>query len=281
MKLTQLIAVVFCITTYSVFAQKEYPTEYEVQYEVAYSIDSTNLEDKSIETLYLFTGNEYGVFMSFGEAFKEQIKANLEHQLRTTGAVNISKEMTSNFPKSFYKDLQNSSVRTHEKIDRKQYNYQESSLPLVWKIEEDNKEFMGYTTQKASTHFAGRNYIAWFTLEIPISDGPYLFSGLPGLIVELYDTEDHYHFTLKTISKMEEPRVFEFPKSEEIAKNDFLALKEKALKNRDHNTFNQGNIQMKLVSTPEMSQEAKMKNQEMKRKVKENRARKNNLIERF
>lgn len=281
MKLTQLIAIVLCITTYSVFAQKKYPTEYEVQYEVIYSIDSTNLPNKSKETLYLFTGPEYGVFMSYREAFKEEIKANLEHQLKTTGAINISKEMNSNFPKSFYKDLQNFSVRTHEKIDQKQYSFLESSIPLVWEIEEDTKEFMSYATQKASTHFAGRNYIAWFTLEIPISDGPYLFSGLPGLIVELYDTEDHYHFTLKTISKMEEIRIFDFPNSDEIAKTNFIELKEKALKNRNHNTFNQGNIQMKLVSTPEMNQEAKMKNQEMKRKVKENRARKNNLIERL
>lgn len=281
MKLSDLIALFLCITTNNVFAQNEYPTEYEVQYEVAFSLDSTNLENRAIETLYLFTGPKYGVFMSYKEAFKEEIRANLEHQLKTTGELKISKEMTSSFPKLFYKDHQNSQVWTQEKIDRKLYSYQEPNIPLEWKIEEDSKEIMGYAAQKATTHFAGRDYIAWFTLEVPIPDGPYLFSGLPGLIIELYDTEDHYHFTLKSMSKMEEVRVFEFANSEDIAKTDFLELKEKALKNRDHTIFNQGNIQISLSTSPQMSQESKMKNQELKRKIKENQARKNNLIERL
>lgn len=281
MKLSHLLALVLCVMTCNVFAQKEYPTDYEVQYEVSYSIDSTNLENKSIETLYLFTGPKYGVFMSYREAFKEEIRADLEHQLKTTGSLTISKGMTSNFPKTFYKDHQNQSVKNVEKIDRKEYHYQEPNMPLVWNIEEDAKEIMGYSAQKATTHFAGRAYEAWFTLEVPISDGPYLFSGLPGLIIELYDTEDHYHFTLKTLTKLEKPRVFEFPNSDEIAKKDFVKLKAKALENAAHNMFNSGNIRMSVSTDSEMSQESKMRNQEVMRKMKENRARKNNPIERF
>lgn len=281
MKLSILSTLALCITTCSIFSQKEYTTDYEVQYEATYSMDSTNLENKTVETLYLFTGRKYGVFMSYREAFKDEIMADLERQLKS-GSITISKEMKSNFPKTFYKDHQNNNVKTSDKIDRKQYHYQEPAIPLDWNIEEDSKEIMGYTTQKATTHFAGRDYTAWFTLEIPIADGPYVFSGLPGLIIELYDAEDHYHFTLKTLAKLEEPRIFEFPKSEEIVKKDFIKLKEKALKNSENNTLNVGNYQIAVgYSGSEMSQESKMQNQEMKRKMKENLAKKNNLIERF
>ena len=42
----------------------------------------------------------------------------------------------------------------------------------------------------------GRNYHAWFAPEIPLNEGPWKFNGLPGLILEVYDTQDHYHFTL-------------------------------------------------------------------------------------
>lgn len=44
--------------------------------------------------------------------------------------------------------------------------------------------------------------LAWFTHEIPISDGPYKFNGLPGLILEISDTENHYNFTLKGVEKL-------------------------------------------------------------------------------
>mgnify|MGYP003452363209 CR=1 FL=1 len=46
----------------------------------------------------------------------------------------------------------------------------------------------------SSSSFRGRNYIGYFTPEIPISSGPFKFSGLPGLILELYDTKREVSF---------------------------------------------------------------------------------------
>ena len=67
---------------------------------------------------------------------------------------------------------------------------------------------MKYTCIKATTTWAGRNYTAWFTKEIPISDGPYKFNLLPGLIVELYDDNKHYHFELLGFEKISNPLKF-------------------------------------------------------------------------
>lgn len=263
----------------TVFGQEEFSTEYEVQYEVEYRIDSTNLEDKSTETLYLFTGSKHGVFMNYTHAHWKEIRADLERQIKTTGQVNIDKKITSNFPKTLYKNIANGEVLTVDKIDTKKYIFKEPNLPLNWNMKEETKEIMGYQTQKATSHFAGRDYVAWFTLEIPIPDGPYVFGGLPGLIIELYDIEDHYHFKLKNIDKMEEARIFERPKENEISKTEFQALKQKYLENAQHNTMKFGGVQMKITSSDGMSQEDKMANQKAKRRIKENRARKNNPIE--
>ena len=46
----------------------------------------------------------------------------------------------------------------------------------------------------AVSDFRGRRWTAWFAPDISISDGPWKFSGLPGLIMEAYDTENHYRF---------------------------------------------------------------------------------------
>ena len=57
-----------------------------------------------------------------------------------------------------------------------------------------------YKCKKATTNFRGRDYIAWFSEDIPINDGPFKFNGLPGLIVEIYDTEAKYSWIIKSIN---------------------------------------------------------------------------------
>jgi len=274
------ITLLLLLFSLSLFAQKEYSTNYEIEYKVEYSIDSTDLEDKSIESTYLYTNSEESVFMSYPKAFEKEIKADLLHQLKTKNQLNIPKEASSNFKKVFYKNLSSGKVLTVESIATKNYFFQEDKLPLEWEISTETKEILGYQAQKAKTNFAGRNFTAWFTLEIPISDGPYLFSGLPGLIIELYDEEKHYSFSLKNIDKLKEERVFKFPKAEEITKTEFLKLQKKAEKNSKHDTTDLPGFQMKVVTTDDMSQEEKADNQAMKRRIKENKLRKNNPIER-
>lgn len=70
---------------------------------------------------------------------------------------------------------------------------------LNWKIEEETREILQMKTQKAKVIYGGRNWTAWFTSEIPISDGPYVFQSLPGLILEIYDDNNDYHFSLVQI----------------------------------------------------------------------------------
>ena len=67
---------------------------------------------------------------------------------------------------------------------------------VTWKLHNETKEKGGYLLQKATTNFSGRNWVAWFTKEIAISEGPYKFRGLPGLIFEIYDTKDNFSFSL-------------------------------------------------------------------------------------
>ena len=70
-----------------------------------------------------------------------------------------------------------------------------SKKTLTWKLEDNVKKIGSYNTQKATTHYGGRNWIAWFSTEIPLPYGPYIFYGLPGMVLEVYDTEYNYHFT--------------------------------------------------------------------------------------
>lgn len=72
-----------------------------------------------------------------------------------------------------------------------------------WKLENESKKVKDLTLQKATTTFGRRNWTAWFAKEIPLQEGPYVFHGLPGLIIELYDDKKNYKFELVKSVKLE------------------------------------------------------------------------------
>ncbi|MFC3160047.1 GLPGLI family protein [Chryseobacterium arachidis] len=71
-----------------------------------------------------------------------------------------------------------------------------------WKISNDKAKIGEYNTQKATTEFGGRKWIAWFTTDLPFQDGPYKFSGLPGLIVKIEDEGKNYSWVLQGNKKV-------------------------------------------------------------------------------
>lgn len=70
---------------------------------------------------------------------------------------------------------------------------------LDWQILPEKDKIATFNVQKAKVNYGGRNWTAWFTTEIPIQDGPYVFSGLPGLIVKISDDKNDYNFSLSEI----------------------------------------------------------------------------------
>ncbi len=71
-----------------------------------------------------------------------------------------------------------------------------------WKISDEKAKIGSYNTQKATTDFGGRKWIAWFASDIPLQDGPYKFYGLPGLIVKVEDEGQNYSWELKGNKKV-------------------------------------------------------------------------------
>jgi len=99
-----------------------------------------------------------------------------------------------------YKDVKNLRYKHMENIVYTTYSYYDS-LSVRWKIESAKDTIHGYVCQKATTHFAGRNYVAWFTMDLPLQAAPYKFDGLPGVIVKVSDTQGHYTFELVSLYK--------------------------------------------------------------------------------
>jgi len=78
-------------------------------------------------------------------------------------------------------------------VSRSYTYFEERSLP-DWEIFPDTEEILGHSCQKATAHYGGRDWTVWFAADIPISEGPWLLRGLPGLILKAEDAEQHYVF---------------------------------------------------------------------------------------
>jgi GLPGLI family protein len=105
------------------------------------------------------------------------------------------------------------------------YYYFESIPVQDWALIEDTLSIAGYLCQKATCRFRGRNYTAWFTPDIPISNGPWKFGGLPGLILKVYDTDREFVFECTGIETKKFPvKKFDYSKYRETKRNNVLKL---------------------------------------------------------
>lgn len=73
---------------------------------------------------------------------------------------------------------------------------------MDWKISNEKQIIDNLTCIKAELNYSGRQWVAWYTEEIPIPEGPYIFYGLPGLIIKITDKELHYDFLLKELKPL-------------------------------------------------------------------------------
>jgi len=92
-----------------------------------------------------------------------------------------------------YKDYNKRAFYSKHEVAYKYFVVKDSLDIFNWTILEDKKELLGYTCQLATMDYRGREYQAWFTLNLPIG-GPWKFDGLPGMILELKSTDNFIVF---------------------------------------------------------------------------------------
>ena len=72
--------------------------------------------------------------------------------------------------------------------------YDEPLDLMDWQMSFETKEILGYQCFKAECDFRGRHWTAWFTMQIPVQDGPWKFGSLPGLILQMEESRGHFAF---------------------------------------------------------------------------------------
>lgn len=83
----------------------------------------------------------------------------------------------------------------------KSYTYKEDVIK-DWKLVNETQTINTFSCKKATLRYKGRDWIAWYTPEIPLPYGPYKFTGLPGLVIKMESEDGEFSFELvKSIPK--------------------------------------------------------------------------------
>lgn len=189
----RLILTALFVQSLCVFAQKQNLSIVDCHYSLTFkkdTVDNVIAEDVMIlrtnRTKSIFFSQETHYFDSLNMSESGKSFVNLLIQLRGK----FEKIETYNV----IKDQASKTMTFADDIGAKHVVYQEPFPQFNWKISNETKKVRDHLCQKATCKFRGRSYIAWFTTEIPLKDGPWKFNGLPGLILEVYDTKNQYHF---------------------------------------------------------------------------------------
>lgn len=196
------------------FSSKDYnlrDVDYWVDYDFWYLLDSTSTEYSNIEPYRLIGFDKKSWFMHSYVLQDDSISAAFFSKNPLKKGGNNRDIMKKYWKEEAIKTPYNVTEIQSEKDFIKSKNtiilydsanrwYLSEDQDLRWTITTSHDTINGLHCLKAKTNYGGRNYTAWFSPEIPISDGPYIFSGLPGLITKVIDDEKRYIWQLKRLS---------------------------------------------------------------------------------
>ena len=183
--------------------------------QIYYAFNATNLKDRNTYMDYqcLEYGKEYvkyySVFLIEGE--KRAAQWNKDHP-QADGFKNIDppgrlKNWSEHQFTEFYIHGGQLTAYCQFAAALRRYNswYEEDYPTQEWTIHSDTLHVCTIPCQKATCHFRGRDYIAWFAKSIPLKYGPGKFGGWPGPILKLEDTKHQYVYECVKITTEKKP----------------------------------------------------------------------------
>lgn len=196
---------------------------HEFYYDYNYQRDSSDSSNETYQEMILQVGKRHSKFCSVNSLRTDSVKFALEGLSRSVALQKFA---------SVYQESPTATLCRYYVFkdfpEKKQINFianlgTYSSINVTekasfdWKFVEGDTTILTYSCHKAICSYGGRDYIAWFTPDIPISDGPYKFSGLPGLIVRLSDTNKEHAFELYKLKESNNKREMFFIRKDDLS----------------------------------------------------------------
>ncbi|HEY4062704.1 MAG TPA: GLPGLI family protein [Puia sp.] len=174
-----------------------------VHYKFTQVRDTTNREHPYTENMVLFVGKSASNYRSYdGLIADRQFKKAYAEAVASSpdGQPNINRKgVGTNIQYFQYPGERKLFTRELSLLD--QYSVEDTLPVIAWKIRGDTATFGGLHCQKATCHFKGRDYVAWFCPDLPVHSGPWKLNGLPGVIVDAHDTRNDVIFAFDGVER--------------------------------------------------------------------------------
>lgn len=267
------------VLLFIIFSFKAFCQEYRVMYNYTFVSDSTKIDVFENEEMILDVNSKGSVFYSYDKYRFDSIA--IEKSKRRENILTGDNSKISYFIEKKYPKLD---LIYHTNLGYTNYAVLDNPI-FDWKLEPVKKTIKGIEVQKATLDFGNRNWIAWYAKDIPIFDGPYKFSGLPGLIIEIEDIKNQHKFQFIGLERnydgyeefFKTKKIKEQKMNNEEFKNEWERFKKDPARDLKFNIYNSKhgikiNYDGKDYSTSEM---IKYQEEKEREKIKRN----NNFLE--
>ena len=226
-KLLMLSALMSAVA--AAWAQQPDTATIMVHYKFAHVRDTNNRATPYTENMVLFVGKRAGAYRSYDRQVQNQLfKKQVQEQFATQpdGHFNISRHVTGSA--TVYLQFPNDQKLVRQEQMFGAYIIDDQLPAPDWKITGDTASFGELHCQKATTHFKGRDYVAWFCPDLPVRVGPWKLNGLPGVIVDAHDTKNEVVFKFDGVEKVAqagaEKKTEQGPPAGQIADKRYMAI---------------------------------------------------------
>ena len=215
--LTCRIKIVCCLLLFALSAMGQKQKAMRITYKVLYTY-STDLAPRHDVSYLDIQADGVSCFYSHYFVKSQEIQDSINRRGSVSDDM-VSKAIApydGGQPNFVYKHIPAEGKLTFATYHVDWFKYSEPIPALQWKIEGKDSVIAGYHCQAATTSLRGRRWRAWFTLDIPVSDGPWKLCGLPGLILRATDEQGYFDFDCTGVASIEIPPI-------ELAKNNYVS----------------------------------------------------------
>lgn len=235
-KLVQAFVIILILPSQTFAQYFDFPTEIldsanlRITYTLAWKEDTNNLENVRNEEMILLIGKKINMFVSKNlyqfvlVGRKAEQEGKLDEFLYGTEIGNYR----TRYSYTIFKNYPSGQITYTDKVMPAFLKYEENIDVFEWQLTNLVDTIGDYLAHCAYTDYGGRHWVAWYTTDIPINDGPYKFRGLPGLIIRLYDDQEHYTFDMVSMERSDEPILIEYMEMGwmQTSRTDFLKAQE-------------------------------------------------------
>ncbi len=222
-----LLPFVLCFVTSMFFGQS-----YSILYKVSYR-PVADVKKRKTEYMMLEVDN-------FKSRFFSQDQKKLDSMVQANDPALSDSYELPNLKFEVYKDLSGKKSLVSADFNGATYIYEEPA-PAYELVKTSPGKLENYWIKQAWTNAGGREWAIFYTEDVPLFVGPYLFSGLPGMVYKAISSDMDYEITFVGIQKSTKTKEIKLPKTN-ITKERYSKQIKEFLENPGHHSIMYKNI---------------------------------------